>query len=593
MKSVTIILIIFFIFNSSVFNINATPHKSIKSNQMSDSSHDFVNNNINSHNLSSIVNLDYSISGLSSSDIVINSNPDFLTYASSGNGTKSSPYLIENYSLSYSSVFISNTSAYFILQNVSVAHRSYGFYLTNVQNGMIINCTAKDTSNAGFQLFYSSNNHLINNSASGDYNGFVLFSSNNITLTDNIASSNNNGILLQSSFDNLFLNNSVNNNDEGIMIHGLSSTGNSFIHNSIVDNSEDAGFYLDGALHNNFINNTIDIINYANYGFYLFSASNNLFQSNTVKNSVTGFYLLSSMSNTMTNNSVSNVNYAFNLDYHSIDNNVTYNSALNFSVASVVQNNNNNFYFINTPNKFFNNEFSPNTPVNISIASTETTIELHWDAPNLFGGPNITGYQIFRKECNSVLCNDYSYSNFTFIATSMNLKFIDHNVTKGNTYYYFVKAINVLGASPNSTITYQNYDPYNYTPIPFSIDYSIKDERGNHNVILKWQGNGPHYAGPVTTYQIYRADSFLGNFKYIGSTTNANYTDLSVTNGKSYYYYVKAVNSDGSADSQTILVSVPVTPLTLFDTIGVISILINLSGVIVLGIYFLKKKLIH
>ena len=64
-------------------------------------------------------------------------------------------------------------------------------------------------------------------------------------------------------------------------------------------------------------------------------------------------------------------------------------------------------------------------------------------------------------------------------------------------------------------------------------------------VSLTWSS-----AGPADTYEIYRSTNG-SSYTKVGSTTSLTYTDTSVANDTTYYYYVKAVNDYFSLKSNT------------------------------------------
>jgi fibronectin type 3 domain-containing protein/regulation of enolase protein 1 (concanavalin A-like superfamily) len=68
---------------------------------------------------------------------------------------------------------------------------------------------------------------------------------------------------------------------------------------------------------------------------------------------------------------------------------------------------------------------------------------------------------------------------------------------------------------------------------------------GNSQVTLQWTASSG-----ATSYNVYRGASSGGETLLVSGVTTASYSDLSVTNGTTYYYEVTAVNSVGSsADS--------------------------------------------
>ena len=110
------------------------------------------------------------------SQISINDNVQLATQASSGDGSSTNPFIIENYAISKctSNTYgfsIQNTNKYFILQNISVSNCGFAFYFKNVTFGSIINSVTTANIGSGFFLDSSSNNTLINNTASNNSNG--------------------------------------------------------------------------------------------------------------------------------------------------------------------------------------------------------------------------------------------------------------------------------------------------------------------------------------------------------------------------------------------------------------------------------------
>ena len=68
------------------------------------------------------------------------------------------------------------------------------------------------------------------------------------------------------------------------------------------------------------------------------------------------------------------------------------------------------------------------------------------------------------------------------------------------------------------------------------------DEAGNP--YLKWKA-----ISGAEKYFIYRSNSKSGSYTRIGSTTELKYVDKNVTEGKTYYYKVKAIHAKESANS--------------------------------------------
>ncbi len=139
----------------------------------------------------------------------------------------------------------------------------YGILLNGRTNVTITNCGITLFSN-GIYLYYSSDNTLINNSASSNDYGIYLRSSIDNVLTNNTASSNNiYGIYLRSSSDN----------------------------NVLTNNTASSNIF---------------------YGIYLYiSSDNNVLTNNTAYNNNYGIYLSYSGASVLTDNSMFGNNYNF------------------------------------------------------------------------------------------------------------------------------------------------------------------------------------------------------------------------------------------------------------------------------------------
>lgn len=129
----------------------------------------------------------------SESPVYISNNADFVTYATSGDGTKETPYLISEISVSapftnIATVYIENTDAYFILSNSDIlGSAGYGIYMESVSNGVI------------------EENNLFKHRQ-----GIVLSDCNNVNITGNTIVSDDYGIFIEISRECNIIGNTVN-----------------------------------------------------------------------------------------------------------------------------------------------------------------------------------------------------------------------------------------------------------------------------------------------------------------------------------------------------------------------------------------------
>jgi parallel beta-helix repeat protein len=208
----------------------------------------------------------------------------------SGSGTQSDPYIIENWVINApganaNGIYIQNTTAYFVVRNCLVENGSAnpwnlplrpaydGIYLLNVVNGEIENNTFRNDCN-GISLINSSNNHLTNNTSENNWvAGIHITSSSNNTLTNNICMNSGYGIFISGfasekpnhggwviflSLNNTLSNNTCSNNEYGIYL-GPSSPNNTLTRNTCENNNY--GIYLTDSsgntiFHNRLLNNT-------------------------------------------------------------------------------------------------------------------------------------------------------------------------------------------------------------------------------------------------------------------------------------------------------------------------------------------------
>jgi parallel beta-helix repeat protein len=161
-----------------------------------------------------------------------------------------------------------------------------GVYLSGRTGVTIKNLNVKQFS-YGINLYQSSSNTLINNSASNNTVGINLYSSGGNTLTNNSA-------YIQVAYSN---NSTLTGNTASYIQVAYSNnstlTGNtaSYIQLAYSNNSTLTG---NTALNNNY------------YGIFIFYSDNNTLIDNTVSNNSGGIYIYASSNNTLTGNTISN-----------------------------------------------------------------------------------------------------------------------------------------------------------------------------------------------------------------------------------------------------------------------------------------------
>lgn len=219
-----------------------------------------------------------------------------------------------------------------VLRNVkvtkSLSHSGYyNFYLNNVSNSKVTNCSC-DKGNDGFDLYTSSYNTFSDITASNQSNyGFTVNGSSINTFAKMKLFGNSGGIQIISSTNNSLTNVIATNN----LGHGIFLTGSSYntFKNVIASNNKGAtgaGIYVYSSSNNNkFVN--VNAFNNLNDGIHVDTSSNNMFANVTCANNPdSGIYLTYSTNSIIANVSAVN-NWQGLLQSYSADNNTVENVA--------------------------------------------------------------------------------------------------------------------------------------------------------------------------------------------------------------------------------------------------------------------------
>ncbi len=279
------------------------------------------------------------------SPILIDGNTDFTSGngVSSGSGSVSDPYIIENWKISAKDghgIYIMDTDVYFIIKNCMIENGGElnynGIYFDNIRNGSIENCLFENNGDGVFgcaSMDITVHNNTYNNNGAG-----ILFyeGSRNITITNNTLSSNREGILLWSYVDRCYVaNNTIRSSNLGIRLlsycdhniveynniletYGKGSSGikidsgsnNVIRYNNCSGNFRSGISFIesnDNLIQGNiFMNNKTTGDRLRSYGIMLSSSKNNMFKYNSLINCGIRFYW--SEDNDTISNSIDNSN---------------------------------------------------------------------------------------------------------------------------------------------------------------------------------------------------------------------------------------------------------------------------------------------
>ncbi|MFW6176724.1 MAG: fibronectin type III domain-containing protein, partial [Thermoplasmatota archaeon] len=200
----------------------------------------------------------------------------------------------------------------------------------------------------------------------------------------------------------------------------------------------------------------------------------------------------------------------------------------------------------------------PSSPSDLSVTAVDVYLYLNWSAPKEDGGSQITQYNIYRGE------NENNLSIHTSVEGNIT-HYKDESVDKGNTYFYYVTAVNNIGESDASNIVNETVKEEPSQPL------NLSSSTTNETIELDWLSPEDDGGSEITKYNIYRGLS-KENISFYASVDGeiTYFSDNSVVKGTDYYYYVTAVNSIGeSTSSNTVeeeVTTVPSAP-TDFDLI--------------------------
>lgn len=146
-------------------------------------------------------------------------------------------------------------------------------------------------------------------------------------------------------------------------------------------------------------------------------------------------------------------------------------------------------------------------------------------------------YEVYRADSRK--------GEYKLLKTNTSLKFTNTGAEAGKTYFYKVRAVAKDGTEGAfSTVKYRTCD---LARPDVTTSLSTK---GYPKLVWKAVEN-------ATAYEVYRTTDKFGTYKLIKTTEKTSFINTSAKNGRTYYYYVKAVCGKAAADScESYIVSV-------------------------------------
>jgi parallel beta-helix repeat protein len=291
----------------------------------------------------------------------------------------------------------------------------------------------------------------------------------------------------------------------------LDNSDNNTISNNLATGHPWSGIHIqrskDNSIHNNTVSNN-------KFGIWVSYSDNNTISNNSAtSNTDDGIYLSHSNNNTVMNNTAQSNNHGISLG-HAYNNTVIYNNIL-----------------LN-PGEGFDNFYSDKNKIHHN-----NIINNGWNS----------------DDGNNEWDNGYpSGGNYWSKYTGIDEKSGPNQDEPGSDDIGDT-AYNIAGGS--------NRDKY---PLMYPLGFptepqNIQAVSGNQTINLSWDPPISDGGFPITNYKIYRRNNSGGEslLAIIGNITN--YIDINLTNGKTYYYKVRAVNSFGEGFLSDELSATPAT----------------------------------
>jgi fibronectin type 3 domain-containing protein len=196
-----------------------------------------------------------------------------------------------------------------------------------------------------------------------------------------------------------------------------------------------------------------------------------------------------------------------------------------------------------------NDTVPPDAPTDLSAVPGNGVVSLNW---NDNGEGDLAGYNVYRSTISG---GPYTKLNGSLLSSS---NYSDNSVTNGTTYYYVVTAVD-MSSNESDNSNQVSATPYADT-MPPAAPTGLAATAGEGTVSLNWNDNTE---GDLAGYNVYRSTISGGPYTKLNGSllVSSAYIDNSVTNGTTYYYVVRAVDTSSNESGNSN--QVPATPINL------------------------------
>lgn len=208
---------------------------------------------------------------------------------------------------------------------------------------------------------------------------------------------------------------------------------------------------------------------------------------------------------------------------------------------------------------------------------------LQWNEIIYDGGSQLLGYRIYRYD-------EIATAYYPLVVLDPHtFTYNDTAVINGVVYWYYVMAFNIRGFSDPTEIVFSKpSEPQTIPEPPLNLTIDIGDDF----IILKWDPPSSDGGSEIIQYLIYRGVSDY-SFQKIGNVVHNEvlvFNDTNISKGKTYHYFVTALNSKGesvSSNIEHVEVEGDSDDETIYGIwIFILMFIILIIGAIIFGVYY-------
>lgn len=162
----------------------------------------------------------------------------------------------------------------------------------------------------------------------------------------------------------------------------------------------------------------------------------------------------------------------------------------------------------------------------VSNVTSSGKIKLDWNSVK-----GAEAYKVYRSTSKT--------GSYILLKTVTNSEHVNSNAVAGKRYYYYVRAV-----SKNGSLSAKSNVVNRYCKLKQPVIETITNVASSGKIKLTWNA-----IDKAASYKVYRSTSKTGTYSLIKSTEGTSFTNTSATAGKTYYYKIRAISSNTSANS--------------------------------------------